>query len=158
MNLTHLAGQFRSPVARASQVKSAALQFSALWKIKDLDSEQGHVRLRGKTFTHIGDNKTPYFVTHSIVWDPAKDQFILQMGYHYSSNGCLNDKTAMNSTAFRQKLDHGTVLTADFIEGAVVDQENGIIRFPNGAVLEGKTGTLKSRGGKVVSGSRKASA
>lgn len=127
---------------RFNALKTNSLRFGVLYSM-DSDSMPADTRMQGKIQMER-EGYTRFIPTVAFNEKSQKFVYRLLQFEDESRYYCALEKT----------LSHGCVLSDEFVVGAVVDQEKGVIRFPNGAVLDGKTGVVKSRGRKVVSHSK----
>lgn len=77
-----------------------------------------------------------------ILWDKAKSLFKVVEEFFYLDFQKTKSYIPCTTTDHEMVLNHGEVLGADFIEGAIVDQLNQRILLPDGRWIDGPTGDI----------------
>lgn len=111
----------------------------------ELPAPSDNLRLEGRITPIFVDGRTRVYQS-AIVWDDVSQQFKLRLTSNF-----FEEKTNQYKTlTFERAMKHGTVLSNEFAEGAIVDQKAGVIRFPTGVHIDGKTGEVRNRSGKSI--------
>ncbi len=88
-----------------------------------------------------GQYATSKYAFQNLVWDTPSNSFKLRV-----DNYLFGDYDG----SFEKTLNHGTVLSDDFVAGAIVDQVGKKIILPDGRWIDGPTGDIYNVHGTVL--------
>lgn len=102
-------------------------------------------RLQGKMSFAAAETSNKYatskYAFQNVVWDTPSNSFKLRVD---------NYLMVTQHDSFEKILHHGTVLSDDFVAGAVVDQVGQKIILPDGRWIDGPTGDIYNVHGNVL--------
>jgi hypothetical protein len=102
-------------------------------------------RLQGKMGFSAAETARKYasskYAFQNVVWDTPSHSFKLRID---------NYLIVEHLDSFEKTLNHGTVLSDDFVAGAIVDQVGQKIILPDGRWIDGPTGDIYNVHGDVL--------